>query len=496
VAADEKSEGNQTAGLGDQVRRAVLWRSGSQIAAQLVTWATTFLVIRMLGPSDYGLFAMAQAVLVLMNLMSGWGYVAALIREETVTTLQIRQAFGMLVLTNVGIAAAQFLLAPLAASYFNQPMVSDLLRVQALLYLATPFIALPSALLQRRLDFKSQAQTHLVATMLSAATALACASAGWGVWTLVAAPLVLFWTQAVGLTWAARYLVWPSFRFKGAGPMFRYGTAIVAVQLCWFVQSQSDVFIAGRVVDPHQLGLYTTALLLTQVLTSKFVPALNDVAFAAYAQIKEEPNALGPAFLNGVRLIMLIALPLYFGLAAAADPIIRTLLGPKWIETIPFVRLLSWAMAFMTLQLLFQPATNAIGQARLSLRVAIIGAVVMPISFLAGIQFGTIGLAWAWLVGFPLYAMIAAAISLPAIGASWGGLIRAVAPGLAASAAMGAAVAGLDSLLPPTTPGARLLILVPFGAATYCGLLFAFARPLVEDVLAQVLRRPRPRAMA
>lgn len=476
------------------MRSAVIWRSGSQIAAQLVTWATTFLVIRMLSPSDYGLFAMAQAVLVFMTLMNGWGYVAALIRQETVTHLQIRQAFGMLVLTNVGIAAAQFLLAPAAASYFNQPMVADLLQVQALLYLANPFIALPSALLQKRLDFRSQAQTHLAATFLSAATALYCAWSGWGVWTLVAAPMVLFWTQAVGLTWAARHLVWPSFRFAGAGHIFRYGSAMVAVQLCWFVQSQSDVFIAGRIVDPHQLGLYTTALLLTQIFTSKFVPALNDVAFAAYSQIKEKPESLAPAFLNGVRLIMLIALPLYFGLAAAADPIIRTLLGPKWIETIPFVRLLAWAMAFMSLQLLFQPATNAIGLARLTVRVAIIGAVAMPLFFLVGIQFGTIGLAWAWLVGFPLYTLMTAAISLPAIGASWGGLFRAIAPGLGAAAAMGAAVAGLNSLLPAMAPGARLLILVPFGAATYCGLLFAFARPLVEEVIALVTRRPRPAA--
>ena len=496
VALDEKSEINERLGLRDRVRSAVLWRSGSQIAAQMVTWMATFLVIRMLGPSDYGLFAMAQAVLVFMNLMSGWGYATALIRQETVTPLQIRQAFGMLVLMNAGLAAGQAILAPLAASYFHQPMVADLLRVQALLYLATPFIALSTALLHRRLDFRRQAQAHLVATLLSAATAVACASAGWGVWTLVAAPLVLFWTQAIGLTWAARSLVWPSFRFAGASAIFRYGSAMIAVQFCWFVQSQSDVFIAGRLVDTHQLGLYTTALFLTQIFTSKFVPALNDVAFAAYAQIKDRPEGVAPAFLSGVRMVMLISLPIYFGLAATAEPLIQTLLGPKWLETIPFVRLLAWAMAFMTLQLLFQPATNAIGRHGLTLRSAMTGALVMPIAFLIGVRFGTIGLAWAWLAGFPLYTILTAAISLPAIGASAGGVVRAVAPGLAAAAAMGLAVAGLDSLLPDMASGARLLILVPFGAAAYCGLLFAFARTVVEEVIALVLKRPRPAAMA
>ena len=54
---------------------------------------------------------------------------------------------------------------------------------------------------------------------------------------------------------------------------------------------------------------------------------------------------------------------------------------------------------------------------------------------------------------------------------------------------MAAAVLGLDGLLPEMAPQPRLAMLVTFGAATYCGLLFAFARPLVADVMALLVRR-------
>jgi len=491
VNVEEKNEANEALGLTDRVRGAVLWRSGSQIVAQLVTWSATFLVIRMLAPSDYGLFAMAQAILVFLNLMSGYGFANALVRRESISRTEIRQVFGMLLLLNGGLAIAQVALAPLAASYFRQPMVAELLSVQALLYLATPFIALPQALLARRMNFKRQAQVYLLASLLSAATALACASAGWGVWTLVAAPFALFSTQAIGLTWMARSLVRPSFDFAGAAPLFRYGSAMVAVQFCWFVQSQSDVFIIGRLVDPHRLGLYTTALFLTQIFTAKFLPPLNDVAFAAYSQIKDR-DAVAKAFLKTMRLILLIALPFYFGLAVTAEPLVETVLGWKWLEAIPLVRLLAWAMPFLTLQLLFQPATNALGHARISLRVAMTGALVLPVCFLAGAQYGIIGLAWAWLAGFPIFTAATIRLALPVIGASLGGLARAVAPGLLASSAMAAAVLGLDALLPPMAAQPRLAALVLFGAGTYCGLLFAFARPLVDDVLKLVLRRRVP----
>ncbi|HEY1603960.1 MAG TPA: lipopolysaccharide biosynthesis protein [Allosphingosinicella sp.] len=489
VTAAEKIEAAEEIGLTHRVRGAVLWRSGSQIAAQLVTWAATFLVIRLLNPSDYGLFAMTQVVLMFLNLMNGYGFANALVRSETVTPLEIRQMFGLLILLNAGLASAQLLLAPLAAVYFRQPEVATLLRVQALLYVATPFIALPQALLSRRIDFRGQALAGVVAALLSAATALSCAAAGWGVWTLVAAPLVLFWAQGIGLTAVARSLVWPSFRFKGAGHHIRYGGAMVAIQCFWFAQSQSDIFIAGRIVAPRELGLYTISLFLTQILAGKFIPPINEVSFAAYARIQDRRDALAAAFLKTVRLVMLIALPFYFGLAIAAEPVVLTVLGAKYAETVPLVRTLALAMPFLALQILFAPATNALGRPRAALRVSIAGAAIMPLAFLIGSRFGTIGLARAWMFGFPLLTLATAAMSLPVIGAKPAALFRAIAPGLLASAAMAASVAALDSLLPAMPVQARLVILAGTGIATYAGLLFAFARPLVEEVLGLALGR-------
>lgn len=489
VVVVAKDTSGEELSIASQVRGAVIWRSGSQIIAQLIMWTSTFLVIRMLDPHDYGLFAMTQVVLVFLSLMNGYGFANSLIRAETITRQQIAQAFGMLILLNCGLALAQILLAPFVASYFRQPEVADLLRVQALLYIATPFIALPSALLSRKMDFRRQAQVHLLGAIAGATTALACAASGWGVWTLVAAPIALFWTQAIGMTLFARSLMWPSFRFRGAGAMFRYGGAMVVVQFFWFIQSQSDVFIAGRVLDPHDLGVYTTALFLTQIVAAKFIPPLNDVAFAAYSRIQTRPDAVAYAFLKAVRLIMLVALPFYFGLAVATEPVVLTMLGPKWTETIPLVRLLALAMPFMALQILFAPANNAMGRAGRTVRIAMIGALIMPICFMIGIRNGNQGMAFAWIAGFPILTIVTVALSLPGLAIRFADFAKAIAPGLFASATMALAVLGLDHLLPPMLPQPRLALLVLTGVAAYAAVLFLFARPLVEEVAKLVVKR-------
>ena len=475
--------------LRDRVRSAVFWRSGSQIVAQLIAWTSTFLVIRLLHPEDYGLVAMASVVLAFLALMNGYGFASSLIQRETIGRREIRQVFGMLLLINLALALAQLALAPLAAAYFREPRVADLLRVQSVLYLFVPFTALPFALLSRELDYRKQGIANLAASTAGAIAALAMAIAGFGVWTLVFAPIVLFAVKAIGLTWAARSLVWPSFAFSGARAMITFGGALTITQFFWFLQSQADVFIAGRMLGAHQIGLYTTALFLAQILVSKFVPPLNDVAFATYSEMRREERPVAPAFANAARLILIVALPFYVGLAITAGPLVAAILGDQWLETVPLVRLLAIAMPFLTLQILFAPATNAIGRPWIATAVNMAGAALMAGAFLVGVRYGVGGLAAAWLVGFPLVTLVTMALSMPAIGLSLGSLARALLPSVSASLAMGAIVLGLDALLPPLPDLTRLALLAFAGVASYALLLLVFARRLVDELWSLLVRR-------
>src|SRR3546814_1009348 len=95
---------------------------------------------------------------------------------------------------------------------------------------------------------------------------------------------------------------------------------------------------------------------------AKFVPPLNEVAFPAYSRIKNDPAAMRWSFLKTVRLLMLIAAPFYCGLAVTAAPMVETLFGAKWLGMVPYIQILSLALIFMTVQILFAPVNNALGK--------------------------------------------------------------------------------------------------------------------------------------
>lgn len=475
-------------GLRAQVRSAVIWRSGTQVFSQLVAWLSTFLVIRILTPSDYGLFAMTSVVLVLLTLFNGQGFANAAIQQREGGARQLRQLFGLLLLFNCALAAIQVAIAPLAAQFYHQPKVAELLRVQALIYLTNPFFALGYTVLARAMDFRRQAQVNIVSALVGAATALGGALAGWGVWTLVLAPLASFATRGFGMAWAARAFVRPSFDFRGIGALAGYGGVMMAGQLFWFAQTQADILIAGRSFSPTELGFYTTALFLSQIFVTKIVPPLNEVAFSAYARIQDDSAAVAANFLRSVRVVMTLAMPFCLGLAAVAEPAVHVLLGDKWLPAAPIVRLLALAMPFMTLHVMFGPATNACGNPGIATRTAILGAALMPACYLVGVSFGAQGIAAAWLVAWPLLTAVSAALSLPALGVRAGQLREALLPPVLAGAAMGLAVTVIDRALPPLPDAARLAVLIAAGGAVFGGWLLAFARDRLDEIVRLALK--------
>ena len=428
-------------GFAARVRNALAWRWGSQLIAQFITWGSTILVVRLLDPSDYGLFAMSQVVVTALSFLNGWSFASSLIQSDEVSERDIGQVFALLLVTNGALAAIQLLLAPLVAQYYGQPEVARLLQVQALIFLAIPFTALPTALLARRLEFRSQGIANLVSAIAAALTALA---------------------------------------------------------LAW---SQSDIFIAGRVFSVYDLGLYSEALFLTLIVTGRFIPPLNEVAFPAYAELHKAGRRLGPYFERTMQSVLLVVSPIYIGLSLTAPEAILVVFGPKWTGMAPIVAGLALVMPLMAVQIICSPTCTATGKERIYLATSIAGAVIFATSFFIGVRFGAQGLVHAWWIAAPLLLAFTLALTLPQIELPLRRLLAAAAPPVLACAAMAAVVSALRLVLPADIgPVLTLGVLGSAGAATYAAVLCLVWPDVIRQSMAMIRRSPGdplpPRASA
>jgi O-antigen/teichoic acid export membrane protein len=471
------------------VRSALAWRWGTQVFAQAITWASTIMVVRLLAPSDYGLYAMSQVVVTAFAFLNGQSFATSLIQADRVDERRIGQVFGLLLLLNGFLAIAQIFVAPFAAQYYREPLIADMLRIQALIFLTIPFAALPQELLARRIEFRKQGMVNVLTALIGAATALVLASRGFGVWALVYAPVAMFATRAIGLTVAARVLVRPVFDFRGAGDLAAFGGALTLCQFLWIVQSQSDIVIAGRSFSTHELGLYSEALFLTLIITARFLPPINDVAFPAYAELHKAGRPVGPLFLKIQRMVALVVGPAYVGLSLVAAPAVLTMFGAKWAAMAPIVGGLALAMPAFALQIVCSPSTNGTGHVKTYMLTNGAGAVLFPLLFLAGVAAGPRGLVAAWWLGAPALLAFTYALTLPRIGVSWRELAAAIAPAAAATAVMAATVTVARAALPASPAPIELAVLTTVGAASYGAALMVLARESLAEILAFVTRR-------
>lgn len=493
---DSQELGAHDSRFASRVRSAVIWRWGAQVGAQIITWTSTFLVVRLLDPTDYGLFAMSQVVVTALAFLNGASFATSLVQTDRVDERRIGQVFGLLLMLAAVLASAQFFFAPYAAVYFGEPVVADMLRLQAIIFLTIPFSALPGEWLARQLNFRKQGQVNMASAIVGASVALVLAWLGWGVWALVYAGIAIFVARAIGLTFAARLRVRPIFDPRGAWDLVTFGGTLTLCQLFWIIQSQSDVVIAGRLLDTHDLGLYTQALFLALIVTGRFVPPINEVALAAYSELNRAKKPLGPYFLKTARMVMMVSAPVYIGLSLTAKNAILVLMGEKWVELIPILAGLTLVMPAFALHLICSPVTNAMGRPKVYLFTSIAGAVIFPITFLLAIKSGPMGLVHAWWIAAPLLCAITLTVTLPRIGVSLLSLIDTLAPIALACGAMALVVLLNQRMWTLDSPLLDLVKNGMVGAIVYAATFWFGFRGIVRETW-EMLRHPgEPEAVA
>ena len=488
---NSESTADSPHGFAGRVRSAVVWRWGSQVAAQIITWTSTIMVVRLLEPTDYGLFAMTQVVLTALAFLNGQSFATSLVQTDRIDDRRIGQIFGLLLLFNGGLALTQLMMAPLAAQYFGEPMVEHMLRIQAVIFLTVPFTALPQELLARKLEFRRQGQVNMAAAIMGAGVALTLAWYGWGVWALVYAPIAMFFTRAIGMSVAARLWIKPVFDPRGAWDLVTFGGTLTLCQLFWIIQSQSDIVVAGRILSTYDLGLYSEALFLTLIITGRFLPPINEVAIAAYSELRREGRSLGPYFLKTARMVMMVTLPIYVGLSLTAEPAIHTLFGEKWAGMIPIVSGLALAMPVMALHFICSPTTNALGKPHIYLSTSIAGAIVMPCAFVWGSSQGAMGLVHAWWIAAPALLTFTLTRTLPRIGVSPLALFKELLPIIVAASAMAGAVVLAQAFVSTGIHIIDLGIYAAIGALVYAATLWSVWPDLVRETWA-LLRQREP----
>lgn len=472
-----------------QTLSGLKWIAFAKLSSQLVSWASTLMVMRLLSPQDYGLMAIVTVVITVLSNIAELGIGASVVQARDVTREELTKISGLVTLVSIATFSALCATAPLFSWAYENPRLTALIQVAAVQFLFTAIATLPHALAQRELRFRWLAAVEMTWVVTTALVTFLLAWYGAGVWSLVIGSLA--GAAARTLMLASHGVVAPSFRLAGVRKFLAVGGAVMFGRLSWQIVYQSDVLIGAKRIGATDIGAYSVALQLATLPMQRIMGILNQVALPAVARLQDQRERLRRRLLEGSRLLTALSIPLLWGISAVSPELVGVVLGEKWLKAIFPLQAITLIVPLRMLSATFATAGLGIGRAGLDFRNNIVAAIVLPTAFFIGTHWGINGLAASWLVAIPLVLSMNLPRVLRALSISVGDLVSVVWRSFAAGVGMYIAVVLCRHSIGGIPDLAALAILIAVGGLAYLAGMHALDRSIARDLIA-IIRPAKP----
>jgi PST family polysaccharide transporter len=331
--------------------RALGWSFLNTAVGRLGTLAIGIALARILGPAQFGTFAVAMVALLAMLSFNELGVSLAIVRWPGDPREILPTVATISVVSSCLIYVGCLLGAPAFAAAMGAPDAAGVVRLLAINVLINGVVATPAALLQRHFQQGRKMVADQVNNWLGALVSIVLAVAGWGAMSLAIGRLAGSLVSGVlFVVFSPEPLRW-GFDAGTARRLLRFGLPLAGSSVIVFAVVSVDQLIVGNMLGATALGFYVLAFNLSSWPVTMFSQPVRSVAPAAFARLQHDPPAMRTTFLSTSRLLTGVTLPVCLLLSGAAEPLIRLVYGPVWE---PAAQILQWLAVVGGLRILFE----------------------------------------------------------------------------------------------------------------------------------------------
>lgn len=476
--------------VGARTARAAAWAFLSTAGAKIITLVGLMLLARLLAPAEFGLLAFALAYITYAETIGDLGTGVALIywpdrREEAAQV-----TFVINVVAGLFWCGLTLLIAPWVAAFFDAPAGAPLVRMLALSFLIRFLGNTHDALAQKDLRFRARAIPELGLAAVKAVIALGFAWYGYGAWSLVygqlaglAAWTVLLWIK---IPWRPT-LTLPS---DLLGPMLRYGSGIVSVNIVSAIAHHADIAVIGRMLGVTVLGFYQMAYKIPEASVIVLLWVVSKVLFPAFSRIHAEGGRLREPYLRATRYLSAVTMPAVAGLFLLSLPIVQVFFGSEWAPSAPILSMVALYIGIRSLSSHTGDILKATGRAYMLAGLAVLQAVlVVPALIVGARHYGAVGAAAGLALVSLLSTLIRLVIVCRLLNVPLLQQIRAFVPSTVAAGVMIAAILAVLRWTAADQYFAQLVTGVVAGAVVYLVTLRVVDPPLFTWALERLRRK-------
>ncbi|MAC94173.1 MAG: flippase [Flavobacteriales bacterium] len=366
----------------------VVWTFAQQFGGQLINFFISIVLARILMPEEFGLIGMIAIVIAVGTSLMEAGMTQSLIRTPNPDNADYSTVFYVNLFVSLFVYLIIYLFAPLIASFYDESILTELLRFLGLSIIIGAFSSVQRTKLTKEMNFKVQFAIQLPSLIISGIIGVTMAYLGYGVWSLVYMQLarsfissLQFWIYS---SWSPK-LIFNTQRLKYH---FNFGYKLTISGLINTLYGNMYHVIIGKYFSTADLGFYTRADSTKQLPVSNISTAINKVTYPMFAEIKDNNERLKNAYTLVMQQVLFWVSPILIGAAVIAEPLFRLVFTEKWLPAVPMFQILCVVGILYPINAYNLSVLNVKGRSDLFLKLEIIKKSYTIIGVLLVIPFG------------------------------------------------------------------------------------------------------------
>ena len=407
--------------LSRKASQGAVWITVAIIFSRGLKIISTIILTRLLLPSDYGIMAIAIVVITLMQNLTRTGFDQALIQKQKKSEEFLNIAWTFELLKNLFLFLILFILAPIFARFFNEPVASAVLKTISFGLIFRGLTNVGIVYFRKHLDFKKQSIFIIIPVIIYVVVVIPLAFILKNVWALVWASLAKEMVVCM-----ISYIMHPyrpilDFNTKKIKKLVNFGKWIFGNSIIAMIRKQGIALLVGKLFGMAILGFYDRAEAFSIILFIQVIEVVWSVAYPVYSQLQVAQKRLKKAYLLTLQLLTFVGLPMVGGFLILSNNFIHLFLTDKWIDIAPVIQVLcvSAIITFITTpaEIMFQ----AVGKPSINTKILTIGVIILavfiyPLSLKYGITGTAISYSLSNLITLPIYCYMAIKILKSSVG--------------------------------------------------------------------------------
>jgi O-antigen/teichoic acid export membrane protein len=375
--------------LKKKTAKGVLWSSIERFSVQGIMFVVMIIMARLLTPNDYGLVGMLSVFIAISQSLIDSGFSQALIRKQDRTEVDNSTVFYFNIVVGIVLYLILFVCAPLISDFYNEPELTQVMRVVGIVLILNSLCIVQRALLTVNLNFRVQAKASLSAALISGIVGIATAYNGMGVWAIVFQQLTNYVINSALLWYFSKWAPKLVYSWKSFKELFSFGSKLLASGLIDTFYTNMYQLVIGKVFSASALGYYTRAHQFGSFPSSNITGILQRVTYPVLCTIQDDDSRLASVYRRFLRVSAFVVFPLMMGLSAVARPTILVLLKDQWLFAATLLQILCFSMMWYPIHAINLNLLQVKGRSDLFLKLEIwkkiVGVIILCITIPMGL---------------------------------------------------------------------------------------------------------------